>query len=626
MLSIISLSKSYGNQTVFDDVTFTVNPQERVGLIGRNGSGKTTLFRLILGEEQPDSGVLHVPGYYTLGHLSQHIAFGARTVLEEACLGLKKEEDGTDRTYRAKAILAGLGFDQADFSRSPVELSGGFQIRLNLARVLVSEPHLLLLDEPTNYLDILSIRWLTQFLKGWKNELILITHDRAFMDSVTTHTMGIYRSRVRKIQGPTHKLYQQILQEEELHEKTRINEERKRRDVEQFINRFRAQATRARAVQARIRALQKRESLEKLTQSRTLDFQFPPAPFPGKWLMECRDLDFSYDGDSPLFRGLSFAVGKRDRIGVIGKNGKGKSTLLNVLTGDLTPGDGNIGYGEKLRMGYFGQTNIDRLNPDNTVEDEILNSSADLNRGSARNICGAMLFEGDQALKKIAVLSGGEKSRVLLGKLLATPANLLLLDEPTNHLDMESIDSLLEAIDTFQGGIVIATHSEMILDAVATRLIVFDGGNATLFEGSYQDFLERVGWEEERTTTEPGQTAAQERPRGTDRKELRRLKAELVNSRSRVLQPLQKRMDGLERRIVDLEKRVDEENRLLVRASQAGDGKSIAALSMSIHDARKDIEQLFEELDEVTREHLVLAQEFEARTKELEEKGRGSRE
>ena len=224
MLTVSNLSKSYGGQLLFDSVTFTIGPQERVGLVGRNGSGKTTLFRLILGAEEYDTGTLTMPRHYSIGHLAQQIAFTGRTVLEEACTALRPQEDNRDVTYKVKTILLGLGFSEDDFRRSPAELSSGFQVRLSLARVLAGEPDLLLLDEPTNYLDVVSVRWLKRFLVNWKNQLILITHDREFMDGVTTHTMGIHRKKIRKIAGPTGKLYDQLMIEEEVYERTRIHE------------------------------------------------------------------------------------------------------------------------------------------------------------------------------------------------------------------------------------------------------------------------------------------------------------------------------------------------------------------------------------------------------------------
>jgi len=619
MITASNLSKSYGNQVVFDSTSFTVGMGERVGLVGRNGSGKTTLFRLILGDEVPDGGTITIPRRYAIRHLSQHIRFRGVTVLGEACRELPTHEDGIDQSYRAKKILLGLGFSPDEFGRDPHELSGGFQVRLNLARVLLSEPNLLLLDEPTNYLDIVSVRWLTQFLRGWKSELILITHDRDFMDSVTTHTMGIHRTKIRKIAGTTHKLYDQILQDEEVYEQTRVNEEKRRREAEEFINRFRAQANRARAVQSRIKALEKMGKHEKMNELDALDFQFNAAPFHGKWLLEAENISFSFQQDGPsLIDGLSFAIRKKDRIAVIGKNGKGKTTLLSLLAGDLTPVDGRVITHQNVMTAYFGQTNIDRLDPGRSVEEEVLGVQQDYNKNAARNICGAMMFEGDNALKKVAVLSGGEKSRVLLGKLLVSPSNLLLLDEPTNHLDMESIDSLIEAIDMFSGAVVIVTHSELILNAIAKRLIVFDGGKTTLFHGTYRDFLERVGWKDEGEEMPSAKKTDEEHERPSiKKKEQKRLRAEFIQVRSRVLGPLEQRMSSIEKNIVDLEKKIEGDNQSLIRATTTGDGKSIAALSISIHNTRKEIDLLFDELDSVAKEHNARSKELEERLNEI---------
>ena len=613
MLKVSGLEKSYSGQEIFDNVSFVINPGERIGLVGRNGHGKTTLFRMILGEEQPDAGAISVPNHYTIGHLSQHIHFTEDTVLKEGCLSLPVSEDGIDESYKVEAILMGLGFSVDDFNRHPNEFSGGYQVRLNLAKVLVSEPNLLLLDEPTNYLDIVSVRWLTRFLRNWKDELIIITHDREFMDSVTTHTMGIHRCKMRKIAGPTQKLYQQIFQEEELHEKTRTNEEKKYKEVEQFINRFRAKASKAKAVQSRIKALEKKGKLEELAEIRTLDFEFKSAPFPGKWLMNVENLSFSYKQDSlPLIDGLSLSVGKKDRIAVIGKNGKGKTTLLNMLSGELQPQTGIVNHHPNLKVAYFGQTNISRLDPKKTVEQEIIDTHPDCSRGIARRICGIMMFSGDRALKKVEVLSGGEKSRVLLGKLLVSPANLLLLDEPTNHLDMDSIDSLVEAIEAFEGAVIIVTHSELILSAIATRLIVFDNGKTAMFEGTYQEFLDRVGWESERETEDSSSQSNGSQNRNLNKKELRQLRAQIAESRSRILLPLQKRIADSEKTIMLLEKDVEKESQALVEASEKGDGEAISRLSIAIHKLNIRIETLFKELEVLTAEH-------DAKAKELEE-------
>ncbi|MEK6777201.1 MAG: ABC-F family ATP-binding cassette domain-containing protein [bacterium] len=622
MIQVSEIDKSYGQQIIFNKISFSINAGERIGLIGRNGHGKTTLFRMILGEEHPDAGAIRIPNHYSIAHLSQHIHFTEETILKEGCSSLKTTEDGRDETYRVKNVLQGLGFSSKDFDRHPDELSGGFQVRLNLAKVLISEPNLLLLDEPTNYLDIVSARWLNRFLLSWKNELMLITHDRAFMDSVTTHTMGIHRCRIRKISGSTLKFSQQVLQEEEIFEKTRVNDDKKRKETEQFINRFRAQATKASAVQSRVKALLKKEKLEKLSEIKTLDFEFNASPLSGKWLLRAEDLSFSFNPEDPLLIDrLSFSVSKNDRIGIIGKNGQGKTTLLNLLAGELSPTAGIIGLHQDLKIAYFGQTNINRLNLDNTVEQEILGAHPDQNRKAARSICGAMMFDGDKALKRIAVLSGGERSRVLLGKLLACPANLLLLDEPTNHLDMESVDSLLEAIDAFNGAVMIVTHSEMILRSVATRLIVFDDNQVKMFEGTYQDFLDRVGWKDEIAPAPcTGSKAQKNKP--VNKKDMRRIRAEILAERSKTLAALEKRIREVENTIEELEERIDHETQLLLEASQNQNGESIKKSSKSISESRKKMDLLFGELEELTVEYENKARSFEERLSDPIQSGR----
>ncbi len=621
MLQVTNIQKSYGKQLLFDGVSFTVNPRERVGLVGRNGHGKSTLFRMILGDEHPDSGAITMPSGYTVGHLSQHIHFSQETVLNEACLALPANEDHRDETYKAEAILHGLGFTNADFDRHPSSLSGGYQVRLNLAKVLVSGPNLLLLDEPTNYLDIVSVRWLTQFLRAWRNELIIITHDRDFMDSVTTHTMIIHRCKMRKIAGGTQKLYDQILMEEEIYEKTRQNDEKKRKEVEQFINRFRAQATKARAVQSRIKALAKHEDLEKLGEIKTLDFKFRSAPFEAKWLMNIDNLSFSFDENgAKLIDGLSFGVGKKDRIGVIGKNGKGKTTLLNLLANELSAASGEVRVHPNTRIAYFGQTNINRLRPEKTALQEIIDVHPDNSQNEGRSICGLMMFEGDNALKKVSVLSGGERSRVLLGKLLVSPSNLLLLDEPTNHLDMESVDSLIEAIDAFDGAVMIVTHSERILEAVATKLIVYDNDTVSVFEGTYLDFLDRIGWSDEggAKPKKGKKQQAAEKP-AVSRKDAKKLRTRIISDKSKALGALKNRIESLELEITKLEQEMDRDNQALLEASMKGKALDIKRLSQAVRDGKARIDALFAELEAVTNEHDAKAKEFDHQLNELAE-------
>jgi len=600
MLQVVDLSKSFGSQVLFDNVSFTLGKGEKLGLVGRNGHGKTTLFKLILGDEHPDSGRITAPSNYRIGHLSQKLGFTRDTVRDEGAMGLRPEE--RDQVYKVESVLCGLGFSMADLDRPPGQFSGGLQVRLNLAKLLVSEPNLLLLDEPTNYLDIVSLRWLHRFLRSWKNELILITHDREFMDSVTTYTMGIHRQKVRRVKGPTQKLYDQLLAEEEIYEKTRRTEEKKRREIEQFIDRFRAQARRASIVQSRIKSLERMGSREDLTQIESLDFRFSEAPFAAQTILDVRNLEFSFSGSRKLISDLSFFVSREDRIGVIGRNGKGKTTLLRLITGELSPSSGEVKYHPEVRSGYFGQTNIDRLCPDRTVEEEVLSANPMLGRSQVRGVCGVMMFPGSDAEKRVGVLSGGERSRALVAKILAQPTNLLLLDEPTSHLDMDSVESLVDALKAYRGAVLIVTHSEMILRSLARRLIVFHRDRVEFFNGTYDEFLEKLGWEDQEIV-EAQAAPMVESKRSSSRKTDRQKRSEIVAERSRVTGPLKRRIDSLEEEITRLEREIQRDSESLIEASMVGKGERIGVLGKAISQNRAAVDRLFDELEQVTIEY-----------------------
>ncbi len=617
MIRVENLNKSFGDRLIFDGIAFSLNSKERVGLVGQNGHGKTTLFRLITGEERPDSGFVVIPKNYRIVYVQQHLEFAADTALKEGMRALPDHEK--DHSWKVEKILAGLGFSAKDFHRHPKEFSGGLQVRLNLVKALVSEPDLLLLDEPTNFLDITSIRWIEQFLNNWPHELMLITHDRSFMDKLVTHTMGIHRRRLRKIAGNTAKYYNQIAQDEEVYEKTRVNDDRRRREIEQFINRFRAKARLANLVQSRIKTLKKMETKDKLEQLKFLEFSFRSCPFTAKQALTAHNLSFSYDMRTPLIRDFSITIPAGERICVVGKNGKGKTTLLKLLAGELTPQSGQIVYHPAVKKGFFEQTNVKSLVDARTVEEEILYSQPDVDRQHARDVCGAMLFSGDEALKKISVLSGGEKSRVMLGKLLVTPANLLLLDEPTNHLDMESSDALLAAIDSFEGTVIMVTHNEMFLDSLAERLIVFQGNTIENFEGGYQEFLEKWGWQDENQSSPRDRLEENRTGHFTKRtkKEIRRQRSEIIARRSTTVKPLQNRITRLENDIETRETELDHLNESMQQASQNGDGPQIVELAQAIHTCQSAIDQLFDELETITNEFDLQNAVFEDQLKQL---------
>ena len=619
MISIENLSKSFGGRVLFDGASFKINSKERVGLVGRNGHGKSTLFRIIIGEEGYDDGAITMPKGYRIGHVQQHIQFTENTVLAEGAKGLIASEK--DHHWKVEKILAGLGFSDGDMVRSPHDFSGGFQVRLNLAKVLVSEPDLLLLDEPTNYLDITSIRWIENFLLSWPHELMLITHDRTFMDKLATHTVGIHRKKARKITGNTEKYYDRIAQDEEIHEKTRLNDERREKEISLFISRFRAKARLANMVQSRVKTLAKMEKKDKLEHIKGLEFSFRSKPFKAKQVLTVEGLSFAWGAGRPLFEDLGFSILAGERICVVGKNGKGKTTLLKVLAGTLPPAAGTITNNPQVASGVFEQTNIQSLVDSRTVEEEILYAQPDVDRQKARNICGSMMFEGDNALKKISVLSGGEKSRVMLGKLLVTPVNLLMLDEPTNHLDMDACDALLAAIDNFDGAVIMVTHNEMFLHALADRLIVFDDVGARMFDGNYQAFLEKGGWGDtpviSRRRDEPADEITPALPR-FNKKELRRLRSEIITDKSKVLKPMEDAIAKAENEIEKNEVLLGQLNQEIVEASEQGDGVRIGPLSQQIRSCQEIIETRFAEMEQLDEQRQRLDKKFEKRLSELE--------
>jgi ATP-binding cassette, subfamily F, member 3 len=607
MIQASQLSKSFGTQVLFENVSFSMGRGERVGLVGRNGSGKSTLFKILLGQELSDHGEIIFPKNYRIGTLEQYLKFSKATILEEGMLALR-EESQFDQ-YKVEKMLMGLGFKIEDFQRPPSDFSGGYQIRLNLAKVLLSEPDCLLLDEPTNYLDIVSLRWLVRFLRSFRGEMILITHDRGFMDQVTTHTMGIWRQKLLKIAGTTDKYFEQVLLEEEIYEKTRSNQDKKRKDLEDFVNRFRAKASKAAQAQSRLKLLEKMPSLEALSMVSTLDFEFNHKECPGKTLLEAKELSFGFK--EKLFEDLSFSIGRGEKIAIIGKNGKGKSTLLNVIAGELTPNSGNISQNINLLVGHFGQTNINRLHLENSIEEEIAAADPNSPRDRVRAICGTIMFSGDLAKKKIKVLSGGERARVLLGKLLARPTNLLLLDEPTNHLDQESVEALTMELQNYPGAVIFVTHSEQILKEVAQSLIVFQQGSAELIRENYEGFLQKIGWEEEKEDV----PVIAEKP---SRQEMKRIRSETIIERSRELSPFKKKMESLETLIISLESEQEQLESKLIEIASSGDSKEIQRTSQRLGEVKKLIDQKFEELSEITILHDEKAKNWEEKLKKLE--------
>jgi ATP-binding cassette subfamily F protein 3 len=464
------------------------------------------------------------------------------------------------------------------------------------------------LDEPTNYLDIVSLRWLGSFIRSFEGEVILITHDRDFMDSVSTHTMGLRRRNVSIIKGGSAKYYEMMESEDELYVKTKINHDKKREELIDFVARNKARASTAVMAQSKAKELEKMGIMESLEGEKDLAFSFSYLPTPAKIIMQVKELSFGYSVNELLFRNLSFALETKKCLAIIGKNGKGKSTLLNTMAGVLKP-MGEILSHPSTAIAHFGQTNIDRLDKNNTITDEIQSADNTMPNVKIRSICGTMMFSGDDADKKISILSGGERSRVMLGKIIATPANLLFLDEPTNHLDMQSIDSLCDALKRFEGSVVIVTHSEMLLRSLADALIIFREGNAEFFDGTYDEFLEKIGWDDD--IVQPSKVV--QIVQNNNKKENKQQRATLIQERSKRLNPLKKEMEHCENTIMILEEKLKESHKQLIVYSNEGDSSKLIELSKSVATDEKMIEELFERLE-------IASDEFERITKETDEK------
>lgn len=619
MIQLINLSKSFGGQTLFSDLNLKMTPNQKIGLIGRNGSGKSTLFKIILGEESHDLGDVLIPKNYKIGTLKQHLLFTEKTVREECSLILNEEEQYN--FYKIEKILFGLGFTAEDLEKDPLSFSGGYQIRINLAKLLATEPNMLLLDEPTNYLDLLSLRWLKQFIRSFEGEVILITHDREFMDAVSTHTMGIQRKSLFIIQGDTKKYDATLALSDETYEKTRQNQAKKRKELEEFVAKNKARASTAALAQSKQKILDKMDDMESLEGENNLDFNFTYQATPAKIVLRAEELGFGYKEDAPLFQHVTFALENRKTLAIIGKNGKGKSTLLNYLAGELPEQQGRKSFHPSTRMAHFGQTNIERLNINATIQDEISSVDKKLGIAQVRGICGTMMFSGELADKKISVLSGGERSRVMLGKIIATPANLLLLDEPTNHLDIYSIDALCNAIERFKGSTIMVTHSEMLLRRLADALIIFHKGTAEYFDGTYDEFLEKIGWEEETVEVQPkpkhSQNKAKVKPK-IDNKARKRQRSTLIQARSRENAPHKKELEYCEEKIMELEEELEVEHNKLTKASNNGDNPAMIEASQNVGKLQNEIDTLFQRLEIASEALYEIEEKYAPQLKELE--------
>ena len=497
MISVEHLSIEFSSRPILDDITFLINPRDRIALVGKNGAGKTTLLRLLAGVERPTSGRISKMGDITIGYLPQvmmHV--DGKTLREDVMSVIRREGDETMRQEGEEArfiaemdrTIIGLGFERKDFDRPCSEFSGGWRMRIELAKILLQRPDLLLLDEPTNHLDIESIQWLEEFLKINGSALVLVSHDRAFLDNITTRTIEITLGRIYDYNVPYTQF--RVLRQERHEQQVRayLNQQKMIQETEEFIERFRYKATKAVQVQSRIKQLEKLERLEvDIEDNSRLSLRFPPAPRSGDFPLIVEDLRKDF-GEHMVFQNATFTIRRGEKVAFVGKNGEGKTTLVRCIMGQLDY-MGMLKIGHNVKIGYFAQNQAALLDGELTVFQTIDNVAVGDVRTQIRNILGAFMFGGEASEKKVKVLSGGERSRLAMIRLLLEPCNLLILDEPTNHLDMQSKDVLKTALQDFNGTVICVSHDRDFLDGLVDKVYEFGRGKVREHLGGIYDFL-----------------------------------------------------------------------------------------------------------------------------------------
>ncbi|WP_417016137.1 ribosomal protection-like ABC-F family protein [Alistipes sp.] len=533
MISLDNLTVSYGGWTLFDNISFLINPKDRIGLVGKNGAGKTTLLRIITGEQQPTSGAVTINGDCTIGYLPQTMRVADTTTLvqetakafdevlrleaeiEELTRQITERTDyespdyeqllhrlndaqdryhilgGETRDADIEKTLLGLGFKREDFGRATSEFSGGWRMRIELAKLLLRRPSIFLLDEPTNHLDIESIQWLEEYLKNYNGAVLLISHDRAFLDNVTNRTIELSLGKITDYKVPYSKYV--VLRAERRAQQLAAyeNQQRMIEKTEEFIEKFRYKPTKSNQVQSRIKQLERLERLEIDEEDlATLNIKFPPAPRSGQIVAEINDVGMSF-GAKHVFSGANFIIEKGDRIAFVGRNGEGKTTLARMLVGQLTPTEGSIRIGANVNIGYYAQNQDDLMDGEFTVYDTLDRVAVGDIRTRLRDILGAFLFRGEDIDKKVKVLSGGERARLAMARMMLEPRNLLVLDEPTNHMDMRSKDILKNAILKYDGTVVVVSHDREFLDGMVQKVYEFRDGGVKEYLGGIYYFLEK---------------------------------------------------------------------------------------------------------------------------------------
>ncbi len=633
VIEIRGITKSFGAQVLFRRADLRVGARDRLALVGPNGSGKTTLLEMIVGEQRPDAGAVQVTAGARLGYLPQETdALRGKAILEEVISAapshgevkarlevleheIAEADDGerdellaeyariqqhfdelggwTAETD-ARRILSGLGFRDADLERRTETLSGGWLMRVALAKLLLAAPDALLLDEPTNHLDLLSVEWLERFLSAYDGTVLMISHDRDFMNGFASRVVEIEDGELVSYTGNYASFVQQRTERAERLAATARNQAKRVAEIETFVNRFRYKASKARQVQSRIKMLDKMERVEAPRERRRrIGVGFPAPPRSGRIVLELDGVRFGYDG-VPVYDGLDLEVERGEKVALVGPNGAGKTTLLKLAAGALHPQGGERHYGQNVAVGYFAQHTIEALDPGARVIEEMQQSIPRTADVRARDLLGRFLFSGDDADKPVSVLSGGERTRLALAKLLVSPLNLLCLDEPTNHLDVQSRDALEQALDAYDGSIILITHDRHLIRSIANRVIEVRSGAVRSFPGDYDYYLWRTAQEKAEQAQE-AEPAPQERPAPAAREHRRSTAADRADVRKQRAE-----VRKVERSLEQAHGEAERLSAVLADPGFYSSGEDVAGTTKAYEDLRTRIAELEREWERLT--------------------------
>ena len=660
MLNVSNISRSFGERVLFSNVTFNIGARDRIAVIGPNGSGKTTLFEILVGNVIPDSGSIAMRKDITIGYSKQEISpFAKDRLLDHVAhasnkisgmehrikilqQSLAEENDAADSAkllrelgelqhkyeaaggysieHEAELVLSGLGFRASDFNRRLSEFSGGWLMRVGLARLLLLNPDMLLLDEPTNHLDLESCLWFEEYLKSYQGAVLVTSHDRAFLNRIAGKIIAIEKDDVVFFHGDYDEYVEARKQEMEVLEATARRQEIKIKKEMRFIERFRSKATKARQVQSRIKAVAKIERVVVPRTTKKIHFNFPEPARSGDEVIVLNHIVKSYDGNT-IYPDLNLTLKRNDRVALVGSNGAGKTTLLKILAGVLPFNSGERKLGSNVTTAYYAQHQLELLDPENTVLEELQKAAGSEPDQQLRSMLGSFLFSGDDVYKKVAVLSGGEKSRLSIAKMLVRPANLLLMDEPTNHLDINSREILIDALDAYRGTLCFITHDRTVIREVANKIIEIKNGAPIVYNGNYDEYLV---WREKQNIPEQAIPQNQRKivPKETSPWELQRRRkiaeGELRNNFYKENEPLKKRIGKIEANLAKLESEFRDLETYLATPESYGDRTELTAKTRRHEELITDINRATEEWETLSLEIEVKRQAFEQAQRDLE--------